>query len=74
MKMTEFIYLYGLNIMNDDYLDSVHLNEDAFKFTKTPEDTIIEMLVPIAIAKKLFEDDDFHDGYERFRYICEYIV
>jgi hypothetical protein len=72
MKMNEFIYLYGLNIQNDGYLDSVHLEYDAFRFSKTDEDTIIEMLVPMSVANKLFEDD-FSDGYERYNFVSEYI-
>jgi len=73
MKMNEFIYLYGLNIQNDGYLDTVHLEYDAFRFSKTDDDTIVEMLVPMSVADKLF-DDDFGDGYERFNFVSDYIV
>jgi len=71
--MNEFIYLYGLNIQNDGYLDTVHLEYDAFRFSKTDDDTIVEMLVPMSVADKLF-DDDFGDGYERFNFVSDYIV
>lgn len=72
--MNEFITLYGLNIQNDGYLDSVHLEYDAFRFSKTNDDTIVEMLVPMSVADKLFDDDDFGDGYERFNFVSDYIV
>lgn len=72
--MNDFTTLYGLNIQNDGYLDSVHPEYDAFRFSKTDEDTIVKMLVPVSVADKLLNDDDFGDGYERFQFVFDYIV
>lgn len=73
IEVNEFVTIYGLNIQNDGYLDSVHLEYDAFRFSKTDDDTIIEMVVPTYIANKLFDDDDFSDGYERYNFVSKYI-
>lgn len=65
--------LYGLNVGNDDYLDSVHTSPLAWKYTQQDEDTIIEMKVPEHIASLLFKDG-FRDGYERYNFVKKYIT
>jgi len=70
------VTLYGLHIggeWNEGYLDSVHPEYDAFRFSKTKEDTIITLLVSESIADKLLKDDDFADGYERYRFVSNHI-
>lgn len=73
-NMNDFITLYGLNIHNDGYLDSVHHEYTAFRFSKTDEDTIITLHLPVSVADKLLNNDDFGDGYERYNFVFDYIV
>ncbi len=71
------ITLYGLHIggsWNEGYLDSVHSERDAFKYSMGDDDTVVELRVPQEVADRLFDFESFSDGYDRFNYAVGYLA
>lgn len=72
------IVLYVLHIggtWDEGYYDSVHTEYDAFRYSRTDEDTVDQLTVPKEVASRLLSDyDGFADGYDRYRFLRKYIT
>jgi hypothetical protein len=72
------VTLYGVHVggkWNEGYLDFVgYKAREVSYLADLSEDTIVKMVVPQNLVKKLISDDGFLDGYARYNFAKKYIV